>query len=92
MTSTSAGVSDAVVRKKRRSWFEPGKSCHFEVVFERNDDNGSDSDIENVAELTLTSFAKPPIIEFGNVKVGQSKVCNLLVKNPEDAAQEVCAD
>lgn len=76
--------------KKRRSWFEPGKSLTYNIAVEQPagkiPPTPPDAEIET---LTLTHFTAPPRIDFGELRVNKDKCRYLRVENPEDFPQKV---
>jgi Abnormal spindle-like microcephaly-assoc'd, ASPM-SPD-2-Hydin len=73
--------------KKRRSWFEHGQSVRFDIAVEHA--LKIDVPSEETEILVLTPFMKPPIVDFGKVTIGQTKSCQLCVRNPHNYVQQV---
>jgi hypothetical protein len=75
--------------KKRRSWFEHGRSVRFDIAVERAFETDVANEESEMEMLVLTPFMKPPVVDFGQVTVGQTKSCQLCVRNPHNYRQQV---
>ncbi|ELT97378.1 hypothetical protein CAPTEDRAFT_220529 [Capitella teleta] len=76
--------------RKRRSWFEPGTSLSYSIAVEQPTVSipvtPPDAEIDI---LTLSHFATPPRIDFGEFRTKKEKCRYLKVKNPEEFEQKV---
>lgn len=78
-------------QRQRRSWFDqPKRSFTFNVDVDRSEScNDLTLSKENIEILELTHFTRPPLVDFGTVKIGQEKTRRLIVRNPQEYVQEV---
>lgn len=85
------GESLKAQQRQRRSWFDqPKRSFTFNVPVDKTEScNDLTLSKENVEILELTHFTRPPLVDFGTVKIGQEKTCHLIVRNPLKYVQEV---
>ncbi|WAQ95520.1 ASPM-like protein [Mya arenaria] len=78
-------------RKSRRSWFEnTPKGFKFEIAVDKSElQEPVRRKSENMEVLTLTHFTAPPRLGFGTLKLGQERMCTLMLRNPHDYEQSV---
>lgn len=86
-TSTPYGEKN-LNRKSRRSWFETSP-LRLAIAVEKPAMKAVKQIPETIEVLTLTHFTAPPRLGFGSIKLGQMKVCTLLLRNPHDYQQSV---
>ncbi|XP_052220933.1 abnormal spindle-like microcephaly-associated protein homolog [Dreissena polymorpha] len=77
-------------RRSRKSWFDTPNQIKYEIAVESpHATKPVRRKSENMEVLTLTHFTAPPRLGFGTMKLGQEKMCILMLRNPHDYEQHV---
>lgn len=77
-------------RRSRKSWFDSPNQIKYEIAVENPQTSKPvRRKSENMEVLTLTHFTAPPRLGFGTMKLGQEKMCTLMLRNPHEYEQHV---
>ena len=82
---------------RRRSWFDRTAVKSFQIAVEdaarsSREKHAEDEDEEEEEMLHLQHFTRPPRVDFGHVKTGETRRRRLRVSNPLECAQHVTLD